>query len=258
MIDTRVRDSERGFTLVELAIVMMIIGLLIGGILKGQELMMNARLTSTIAAAKGFDAATTTFRDSYNAWPGDMANATNRLPNCNAGLNCVDGGTTVGVGGDGLVGTAGNVGVSPGAQTDEQVQFWRHLLAADLITGIDTSATLAWGQALPSAPIGGGWRIGQHGGGALPAGNAAGNARNGHYLELAGAPATNAAAAVAGTLPLTPARAAQLDRKMDDGVESSGGVHGYGPATCFNAGNPSGYDEAQEVGDCGVFIRIQG
>ena len=40
---------EKAFTLVELAIVMTIIGLLIGGILKGQELLENARVTSTIA-----------------------------------------------------------------------------------------------------------------------------------------------------------------------------------------------------------------
>ena len=58
------RTSQSGFTLVELAIVLMIIGLLIGGILRGQELMENARVTSTIQQTKAYDGATTTFRDS--------------------------------------------------------------------------------------------------------------------------------------------------------------------------------------------------
>ncbi len=48
-------NNQSGFTLVELAIVMIIIGLLIGGILKGQELVSNARVTSTVAQIKGID-----------------------------------------------------------------------------------------------------------------------------------------------------------------------------------------------------------
>ena len=76
------RQEEAGFTLVELAIVMIIIGLLIGGILKGQELIANAQITGTASCVKGIDAATTTFRDTYAAMPGDMTNAGTRLPNC--------------------------------------------------------------------------------------------------------------------------------------------------------------------------------
>ncbi|MCK5555335.1 MAG: prepilin-type N-terminal cleavage/methylation domain-containing protein, partial [Alphaproteobacteria bacterium] len=56
---------QKGFTLVELAIVLTIIGLLIGGILKGQQLMQNARVTATIAQIQAIESATTTFRDTY-------------------------------------------------------------------------------------------------------------------------------------------------------------------------------------------------
>jgi prepilin-type N-terminal cleavage/methylation domain-containing protein len=51
------QTSQAGFTLVELAIVMIIIGLLIAGVLKGQELIANARVTSTVAQVKAIDAA---------------------------------------------------------------------------------------------------------------------------------------------------------------------------------------------------------
>jgi prepilin-type N-terminal cleavage/methylation domain-containing protein len=74
--------SEAGFTLVELAIVMIIIGLLIAGVLKGQALIANARVTSTVAQNKAIDAAISTFRDTYAALPGDIQNAGAKLPNC--------------------------------------------------------------------------------------------------------------------------------------------------------------------------------
>ena len=76
------QTSQAGFTLVELAIVMIIIGLLIAGVLKGQELIANARVTSTVAQIKAIDAATSTFKDTYDSLPGDMTAPTTRLPNC--------------------------------------------------------------------------------------------------------------------------------------------------------------------------------
>jgi prepilin-type N-terminal cleavage/methylation domain-containing protein len=95
--------STAGFTLVELAIVMIIIGLLIAGILKGQQLITNAKVTSQVAQVKGIDAAVSTFKDMYAALPGDIIAPLTRLPNCTAGLPAVAPCGTPG-GGDGLVG----------------------------------------------------------------------------------------------------------------------------------------------------------
>ena len=87
------RKDEQGFTLVELAVVMIIIGLLIGGILKGQELITNARVTSSISQMEAIGAAYNGFRDQYNALPGDMSTATTRIGTCGAPiLACANGG----------------------------------------------------------------------------------------------------------------------------------------------------------------------
>ena len=133
--------GQKGFTLVELAIVMIIIGLLIGGILKGQELIANAQVTATVSQIKGIDAALSTFRDMYDALPGDMTTPNARLPNCPA-VPC----TTAGNGNSRIDTPA--LGNGPAAGNEGFVAF-AHLAATDLITGVDGTATVAFGNGLP-------------------------------------------------------------------------------------------------------------
>lgn len=276
-------DTQKGFTLVELAIVMTIIGLLIGGILKGQELMENARVTSTISQVKAYEAATTTFRDSFNAFPGDMPNAQNRVPNCNA--NC-DPAVGVGLAGNSIVGApgwaaggyvpqlaAGGMANPPAAVGEETQLYWVHLLQADLVSGVTDQAIRAvtvpaWGITHPNAKIGGGFVVG-YGDGTPGLGMpAAVVGPAGTTLVMTNAPNDQMNAALLGQLPLSPARAAQIDRKMDDGKPGAGFVQAWGTQGAAAAGADICFDntialapnyfEANTAKSCGLIFRIQG
>ena len=72
-----VRKSQ-GFTLVEIAIVLVIIGLLLGGILKGQEMITQAKIKNVINDFNGITVAITSYQDRYRALPGDDPNAAAR------------------------------------------------------------------------------------------------------------------------------------------------------------------------------------
>ncbi len=67
--------KESGFTLIEIAIVLVIVGLLLGGVLKGQSLITNAKVGNLIKQMQTLQVAVYAFQDQYNAVPGDMSNA---------------------------------------------------------------------------------------------------------------------------------------------------------------------------------------
>ena len=70
--------KQQGFTLVEIAIVMVIIGLLLGGVLKGQEIITNARVKNVENDFNGVTAAIYSYQDRYRAIPGDDSKVGNR------------------------------------------------------------------------------------------------------------------------------------------------------------------------------------
>lgn len=86
-------NKQTGFTLIEIAIVLVIIGLLTGGVLKGQEMITNAKVRNMITQMDGLKAAVLGFQDRYRALPGDMSNA-NALVGAaavNCSINCDNG-----------------------------------------------------------------------------------------------------------------------------------------------------------------------
>ena len=106
--------NQQGFTLVEIAIVLVIIGLLLGGVLKGQEMIKSAKVKAQMQQIEGISAAFNTYQDKYGALPGDDANAA-----ANTGVA-------------GLTAGSGN-GRYSGAEGDRRV--WEHLQAANLLAG---------------------------------------------------------------------------------------------------------------------------
>jgi prepilin-type N-terminal cleavage/methylation domain-containing protein len=114
---------QAGFTLIEISIVLVIIGLLLGGVLKGQELIENAKIKRMNNDFSGIASATYSYLDRYSAIPGDDANAKARW-----GLSSTS--TTAN---DGTLDGAWNSSTA----TDETYLFWVHLRKSNLIVGGD-------------------------------------------------------------------------------------------------------------------------
>lgn len=120
-------NKQRGFTLIEIAIVLVIIGLLLGGVLKGQELITSARVRNLISQQDGVKAAYFGFLDRFRALPGDY-------PLASTNIN----GTTVNGNGNGQIEAAATP-VS-GSVATEDVAVWEHLTRAGFINGAYTHA----------------------------------------------------------------------------------------------------------------------
>src|SRR6202012_3386774 len=128
------RENICGFTLVELAIVLVIIGLIIGAILVGQDLIEAAAVRAQVSQIEKYNAAVHTFQSKFNCLPGDCANA--------AEFGFVARGTDRGQGdGNGVI--EGSIwhtmcsDNSPGCVSacGETELFWKDLSDADLIGG---------------------------------------------------------------------------------------------------------------------------
>lgn len=128
-------DDKAGFSLVELSIVLVILGLLVGGVLSGQSLIRAAELRSFSTTQQKFSAAMYAFRDKYFAIPGDMTNATQFWGDNNS--VCPDAAIANGnpgtCNGDGD-GRMAQVAFATGA-TSENMQMWNQLALAGLIEG---------------------------------------------------------------------------------------------------------------------------
>src|SRR5690348_15053367 len=112
------QHKAQGFTLVEIAIVLVIIGLLLGGILKGQEMITQAKIKNSVADFSGISAAYYGYQDRYRAIPGDDPGAT-RWTGATAGN------------GNGVV--AGKYNSS--TATDESRLWWDDLRRAGFVSG---------------------------------------------------------------------------------------------------------------------------
>lgn len=250
----------QGFTLVELAIVLTIIGLLLAGLLKGKEMMLNAEITATVTQIKHYEAAISTFADTYNALPGDLWQAPAKLPGCTIG--CTPGSQDNFIGdparpvytastenGDCGWLTAGNTLVpNPQHRQGQEVWlFWQHMYQAGLIGGISNvgmqSPTLfARDVTHPSFPLGGVFWVRTNRGGVLPPGSTSSNTTGGPTGSVMLMMMSDVKALLPNNGGILSTKVASiLDRKMDDGVASRGNVQG-GLATCYETGTDTDYN----------------
>lgn len=193
--------NQKGFTLVEMAIVLVIIGLLLGGVLKGQELIESSRIKNAANDINGVIAAYNGYVDRFRAVPGDDINATSAR-------------------GDAWTSAAAPTTSNgqlpsddPFTGTGETLQFWVHLRAAGFIAGNPKDATIG---SLPKNAFSG--LIGVTG------------------AEILGTAAVQGGAAAGPTIPAgtpkvclsnVPGKAARaLDIAMDDGSSGSGIMRG--------------------------------
>lgn len=187
---------QEGFSLIESAIVLVIMGFLIGGVLKGRDLIESARLKRVIAQLNEYRLATSAFMDKYDALPGDFNKASTLIKQ---GLQ--DGN------GNGIVDGAGL------ASGSEALHFWSHLAAAGLIgtPGLEEEKNSGeFGKGAPESSLGGGFTVENN-----PRGFPGLWFILGKKVENHGD----------GGL-LTPAQAQSIDKKLDNGHPTSGKVRG--------------------------------
>ncbi|MCG6888240.1 MAG: prepilin-type N-terminal cleavage/methylation domain-containing protein [Gammaproteobacteria bacterium] len=130
--------KQTGFTLVEIAIVLVIVGLLIGGVLKGQEMITNAKLKRIESDNAGIAAAMFSYQDRYLQLPGDDSGAGTRFSVYSdaGGIGVEANGGGDGTIGDGTDWNADVTAASTWTDTNEEtLKFFAHLRAAGLVPG---------------------------------------------------------------------------------------------------------------------------
>jgi prepilin-type N-terminal cleavage/methylation domain-containing protein len=221
------KTNQKGFTLVEIAIVLVIIGLLLGGILKGQEMITQAKIKNIISDFSGISAAFHGYQDRYRAIPGDDAGADARWATAPAAT----GGSGNGV----VAGTYNNGGVACTAAV-EACSWWDHLRRSGFVAGSGVSQPLNAVSGIVGV---------QTGDGVATPGPAlgAGGTGTGGFFGLMMCSANHPDKVAIAT-----------DTQMDDGVRTTGTVRGQlqtanNPnivvdATAIAVGGPGSYVES--------------
>ena len=228
-----VRTKQQGFTLIEIAIVLVIIGLLLGGVLKGQELITSARVRNLISQQEGVKAAYFGFLDRYRALPGDYGAASTNIsctPACTNGNN------------NGTIRS-----IADGDTVDEPIAAWEHLSKSGFINGSFTCAAAESAATTPTNAF-------------------AVRLRLIFDLVFDEGPAPGAQATTSrhnlktgGQIPSD--LLAEIDRKVDDG-SATGGVFRFsaydggagvpvGSTSCYLAAAPNAWNATAPVANCG-------
>jgi len=188
----RNHQGQGGFTLVEIAIVLVIIGLLLGGILKGQELINSAKVKNLANDFRVIPTYIYAYQDKFKALPGDDAQVTAHITGSTLAT------TPAASQGNGVINGTWNSTTN----TDESFLFWQHVRLANLAAGPTDPADPTY---IPTNAVGG--KLG------ISSSTAA-------QLQIAGMTGTYqvCSAGILGKF------AKQLDIQMDDGNTATGSL----------------------------------
>jgi prepilin-type N-terminal cleavage/methylation domain-containing protein len=125
------RKLNQGFTLIEIAIVLVIIGLLLGGVLKGQELINSAKVKNLATDFRNIPLYIYGYQDKFKALPGDDARVATNLPGATLAT------TPAGMQGNGVI---DGLWIPATPATDETSLFWQHVRLAGLAAGATSPA----------------------------------------------------------------------------------------------------------------------
>ncbi|MBK1664365.1 prepilin-type cleavage/methylation domain-containing protein [Rhodospirillum rubrum] len=191
-----VSSARAGFTLIEMSVVLVLVGLLLGGVLKGQQLIESTRLKMTISQWEATRTAVSAFEDRFGALPGDFDEAATFLAN-----GVADGD------GNGVIGTAGlTMGAAPAAESG---LAWVHLAYGNFLAGVRLGTAADGSDSTMPARLSGESL-------AIIHGRFGRTAATGHWLRLQDTLRGPTRAALSG------AQAREIDIRYDDGNADSG------------------------------------
>ncbi len=249
-----------GFSLIELAIVLVILGLLVGGIMSGQSLIRAAEMRSVSTQLGNYQAAVTTFRDKYFALPGDMRNATafwgavNATP---ATCRTTSSSTQATCDGDG---NGQITSMDAGTTWSEYFHAWKHLANAGLVegnyTGIKACTPVGCSQSGVNVPAGKMSNSGFSFGFLFPVTSTTDAnwfvGPYGNFLFFGG----NANADMSGQI-LEPEEMWNLDTKLDDGIPATGIMRTSKTVTNCHATSGTTYNLANTSPACFIMYMLQ-
>lgn len=244
--------QQTGFTLVELSIVLVVIGLIVSSVLVGQDLIRQGEIRATVTQYEQFEAAIATFSSKYSGLPGDsQANRNYGIGNTAFGTGTEEGDA------DGVL-EDGSLTNDFDEHTSELVLFWDHLgsngaaLISGGFTGAETNTTTI---DTPETKVGNHWGV---------------FGSNGINYYIIGATLSAANAEYTTVDTLSPLDAQSIDTKLDDGKPNSGIVvardgansnpntaaDNSGTDACVDTASPVAYDTSITSETCTLRLRM--